>query len=60
MKKEYKKPQFFIVQMATQQMLAISKDGEYTGGQTLKAPRGPQQNNYNGVEDEEDEDEEDW
>ena len=59
MKKEYKKPQFFIVQMATQQMLAVSKDGEYTGGPTLKAPRGSQHNNYNGVEDDE-EDEEEW
>ena len=58
MKKIYEAPQFFTIQMATQQMLALSKDGEYTGGPTLKAPRGPQHNNYNGVEEDEEEDEE--
>ncbi len=59
MKKEYKKPQFYTVQLATQQMLALSKGDEYNGEQTL-APGYSRKNNPNGYDEDEEEDEEDW
>ena len=59
MKKTYEAPQFFIVQMATQQMLALSQGGEYSQGQPTLAPGYSRKNNPNGY-DEDEEDEEEW
>jgi hypothetical protein len=61
MKKIYEAPQFFTVQLATQQMLALSQGGEYSQGQPTLAPGygrnkdGKYDPNYD-----EEEDEEDW
>ena len=62
MKKTYQSPEFYTVQLETQQMLALSKGSEYTGGPKLAPRYGCNDRNGNDDPnfDEEDEDEEDW
>ena len=57
MKKEYKNPEMEFLQFESEQMLALSKGEEYSGGKVF-APRYGQEPDENGQYD--NDDEEDW
>ena len=57
MKKIYKEPAFELIQLETQQMLALSTSGTYKPGDPVHAPR--HRYDKHNIDDEEDE-EEDW
>ena len=60
MKKEYMSPQFNTVELATQQMLALSQGGPYNGEPTLAPGYGRNKDGKYDPNYDEEEEEEDW
>mgnify|MGYP006873119917 CR=1 FL=1 len=61
MKKKYQSPQFYMVEVATQQMLALSKTSKpYDGTTPLLAPELTRRHKNDDDLDDDEEDEEDW